>query len=111
MRDADCIELLQWALPRLEMRWGGFRKVRRQVCRRIAGRMRELGIAEVAGYRRYLESTPAEWRTLDPVGRKGVRPPWCRVEVPGPDAGNPLVQGWVNGRFLMPISDQTPDCS
>lgn len=57
------------------------------------------------------EVTLAEWRTLDAVGRKGVRPPWCQVRVPGPDAQSPLVEGWVNGRFLMPVSDQVPDCS
>jgi len=37
-----CIAFLQWALPRRDLRWAGFRKVCRQVCRRIAHRMREL---------------------------------------------------------------------
>jgi hypothetical protein len=32
--DAECVVFLQWALPRLGLRWQGFRKVRRQVCRR-----------------------------------------------------------------------------
>jgi len=32
MKDADCIDFLEWALPRLGMRWAGFRRVRGQVC-------------------------------------------------------------------------------
>ena len=36
MKDSDCVTFLQWALPRLHFRWPGFRKVRRQVCRRIS---------------------------------------------------------------------------
>jgi chemotaxis protein methyltransferase CheR len=47
------------------MRWAGFRKVRRQVCRRIERRLRELDLAGVDGYRAYLESTPGEWQHLD----------------------------------------------
>jgi len=40
MTDMDCVAFLQWALPKLHLRWAGFRKVRRQVCRRIERRMR-----------------------------------------------------------------------
>ena len=65
MSDAECVDFLQWALPRLRMRWAGFRKVRRQVCRRIERRLRELELAGVDGYRAYLESTPDEWQQLD----------------------------------------------
>lgn len=65
MKDAECVQFLQWALPRLRMRWPGFRKVRRQVCRRIERRLRELGLAGVDAYRAYLEADPAEWRQLD----------------------------------------------
>lgn len=64
MRDADCVAFLQWALPRLGLSWPGYRKVRRRVCRRIAGRMRELGLADAAAYRERLESQPAEWQAL-----------------------------------------------
>jgi chemotaxis protein methyltransferase CheR len=64
MRDADCVAFLQWALPRLGLRWPGYRKVRRQVCRRIAARMRELGLADAAAYRERLESESAEWQAL-----------------------------------------------
>lgn len=63
--DTDCVDLLQWALPRLEMRWAGFRKVRRQVCKRIKRRMRELSLHDFAAYREYLEDHPTEWKILD----------------------------------------------
>lgn len=69
MRDPECVALLQWALPRLRLRWGGFRRVRRQVCRRIARRLEELGLAGPAGYRSYLEAHPAEWTVLDGLCR------------------------------------------
>lgn len=69
MRNAECVEFLQWALPRLRMRWPGFRKVRRQVCRRIARRLRELGLPNVAAYRDYLEHNPGEWSRVDDACR------------------------------------------
>jgi chemotaxis protein methyltransferase CheR len=65
MRDQDCVAFLQWALPRLRMRWPGFRKVRRQVCKRIARRMDELDLREVDAYRSYLEEHEDEWAVLD----------------------------------------------
>jgi chemotaxis protein methyltransferase CheR len=65
MRDAECVDFLQWALPRMEMRWGGFRKVRGQVCKRISRRLRELGLGDLEDYRRRLEEDPAEWDFLD----------------------------------------------
>jgi len=63
--DSDCIAFLQWALPQLELRWRGFRKVRRQVCKRIKRRMGDIGVADLAGYRTLLETDSAEWRALD----------------------------------------------
>ena len=65
MRDRDCVEFLQWSLPRLRMRWQGFRKVRGQVCKRIDRRLRELGLPDVAAYRMFLETNDSEWATLD----------------------------------------------
>lgn len=65
MNDQECIGFLQWALPRLRMRWKGFRKVRGQVCKRIGRRLKELGLADAAAYRDYLEAHPAEWEILD----------------------------------------------
>jgi len=63
--DTDCTAFLQWALPQLELRWPGFRKVRRQVCKRLRRRMSELGLADLAAYRTRLEADPGEWRVLD----------------------------------------------
>ncbi len=65
MNDADCVAFLQWALPRLGLRWAGYRKVRRQVCKRVARRLRTLGLASLGAYRERLEQDPAEWRVLD----------------------------------------------
>ncbi len=65
MSDVDCVAFLQWALPRLDMRWRGFRKVRGQVCKRVKRRMRQLGLDEFSAYRERLEAEPQEWRVLD----------------------------------------------
>lgn len=65
MQDRDCVAFLQWSLPKMGFRWPGFRKVRRQVCRRITKRLRELELEDLSAYREHLESHPAEWKTLD----------------------------------------------
>lgn len=65
MENHDCVSFLQWSLPKLRMRWQGFRKVRGQVCKRIAGRMLELGLADISAYQSYLGNTPSEWAVLD----------------------------------------------
>jgi chemotaxis protein methyltransferase CheR len=65
MRDSECIAFLQWALPRLRMRWPGYRKVRRQVCKRVARRRDSLGLADTSAYHAYLETHPDEWAYLD----------------------------------------------
>jgi chemotaxis protein methyltransferase CheR len=67
--DSECVAFLQWALPRLGMRWAGFRKVRGQVCKRIARRLAELGLADLCAYRHRLEADPAEWRALESLCR------------------------------------------
>jgi len=72
VKDGECVALLQWALPQLELRWDGFRRVRGQVCKRIARRARELGLANVAAYRSYLEAHPAEWGTFDGMCRVSI---------------------------------------
>ncbi len=69
MRDDDCIAFLQWCLPRLGMRWPGFRRVRRQVCKRLARRLRALGLRDLAAYRRRLQAEPGEWPMLDGLCR------------------------------------------
>jgi len=63
--DQQGVEFLQWCLPRLHLRWRGFRKVRRQVYKRIARRMTELALSDIGRYRTYLQSRPEEWQRLD----------------------------------------------
>lgn len=63
--DSECVAFLQWALPHLGLRWAGYRKVRRQVCRRARRRAHELGLGSLAEYRSHLERHPQEWRELD----------------------------------------------
>jgi chemotaxis protein methyltransferase CheR len=67
--DAECVSFLQWALPRLHLRWAGFRKVRRQVCKRIGRRILELKLSGVDTYRAYLETHADEWAVLDALCR------------------------------------------
>ncbi len=69
MRDTVCVDFLRWALPRLHMRWRGFRRVRGQVCKRVDRRIRQLGLPDVAAYRCHLEVHPDEWRVLDGLCR------------------------------------------
>jgi chemotaxis protein methyltransferase CheR len=65
MNDATCVAFLTWALPRLGLAWPGFRRVRRQVCRRLGLRLQALRLADAAAYRAYLERHPEEWAVLD----------------------------------------------
>jgi len=69
MKESEWVPFLQWALPQLGLRWAGFRKVRRQVCKRIHRRMRELDRPTVQAYTTYLENCPAEWSVLDELCR------------------------------------------
>ena len=62
--DADCVAFLQWALPRVQMRWRGFRRIRKQVCKRLSRRLRELGLESLSDYRLHLEARPSEWAVL-----------------------------------------------
>ena len=65
MNDRECVDLLLWALPQLELRWAGFRKVRGRLCRRVARRLKELGLEHAAAYREYLQAHEKEWKTLE----------------------------------------------
>ena len=65
MTDAECTRFLQAALPRLGLRWPGFRKVRRLVCKRLAKRLQERDLPDLDAYGAYLESHPGEWALLD----------------------------------------------
>ena len=70
--DAEGIQFLQWCLPRLHLRWPGFRKVRRHVYKRIHRRLQELGLPSLEAYRVYLEDHPSEWATLDTLCWIGI---------------------------------------
>jgi chemotaxis protein methyltransferase CheR len=65
MRDAECVELLQWAAPRMGLRWSAFRRVKRQVCKRVRARARTLQLADAQAYVQYLEGHPDEWEALE----------------------------------------------
>ncbi len=69
MNDQECVQFLQWALPRLRLRWPGFRKVRRQVCKRVQRRLADLGLCDLAAYRDHLERHAEEWPVLDRLCR------------------------------------------
>jgi chemotaxis protein methyltransferase CheR len=64
MKDVDCVGFLQWALPRMDLHWPGFRKVRGIVCKRVDRRRRSLGLATLAAYRDYLGGNADEWKAL-----------------------------------------------
>lgn len=56
--------------------WPGFRRVHRQVCKRIGRRLRDLRLGGFDSYRRRLAADPDEWRILDgfcriPISRFG----------------------------------------
>jgi chemotaxis protein methyltransferase CheR len=65
MKDAEGVQFLQWCLPKLGLIWPGYRKVRRQVYKRIQRRLESLSVPALADYRRYLETHPEEWTVLD----------------------------------------------
>ena len=65
VRDQDCVEFLQSQLPCLELRWAGYRKVRRTVCKRLRRRLRELGLESLAAYAAVLAQDPGERRRFE----------------------------------------------
>jgi chemotaxis protein methyltransferase CheR len=62
--DAEGMEFLQWCLPRLCLRWPGFRKIRRRVYKRLKRRLHELGLPSIDAYRSYLAEHVEEWTEL-----------------------------------------------
>ncbi len=67
--DQACIAFLKWCLPELELRWSGYRKVRRLVGKRLKRRLVELGLADLDAYRALLLRDPGEWTRLDAMCR------------------------------------------
>jgi chemotaxis protein methyltransferase CheR len=72
----QCTALLQWALPRLGLRWRGFKRVRGQVCKRVHRRMDDLGLQRAADYRARLALDPAELALLDSLCRVTISRFW-----------------------------------
>lgn len=64
MKDSDCVDFLQWALPKMHMQWQGFRKVRKQVCKRIDQRLNAISLSDIRSYRNYLKTHTEEWSEL-----------------------------------------------
>jgi chemotaxis protein methyltransferase CheR len=69
MEDSEGVRFLQWCLPRLRLRWRGFRRVRRPVLQSIEHRLAQLRLPDLTAYRSYLEHHEAEWSVLDELCR------------------------------------------
>lgn len=69
VQQSECVAFLQWALPQLKMRWGGFRRVHKRVCKRLVRRLAELNLIDLEQYRDHLAMHPEEWQRLDVLCR------------------------------------------
>ncbi len=69
MTDSELVTFLKWCLPEMELRWAGFRKVRRTIRKRLSRRIRDLDLGDLAAYREKLQNDPAEWAVLDEICR------------------------------------------
>lgn len=65
MGDKDCIAFLQRQLPNLKLRWAGYRKVRRTVCKRLRRRLKELELESLEAYGALLERDPGELQVFE----------------------------------------------
>ncbi|NNK85399.1 MAG: chemotaxis protein CheR [Desulfobacterales bacterium] len=72
MSRSSYVDFLTWALPKLSMRYKGFRKVKRQVCRRIDQRMKTLDLSSLNEYKQHLIANQDEWPILDQ---------FCRIHI------------------------------
>jgi chemotaxis protein methyltransferase CheR len=95
----------------MRMRWEGFRRVRRQVCRRISSRLRELEIPDLDSYRDRLRRDHGEWVVLDTCCRVTISRFWRdrvvfeilgrevlpRLAVAALDHGRPALRVWSAG--------------
>ena len=69
MKERECISFLQCVMPTLRLQWHGFRKVRKQVCKRVERRIKALGLSGFDAYGEHLEHEPGEWAILDGMCR------------------------------------------
>lgn len=106
MRDAECVQFLRSILPGLRLRWAGFRGVRRQVCKRLGRRVRELNLPDLDAYRTYLDAHPQEWTVLDGLCRVTIsrffrdRAVWSHLEeeiLPALASAEPMLRCWSAG--------------
>lgn len=65
MRDAEFAAFFADVCPRLGLRAEGYPRTRGSVRKRVARRLRELGLESLAEYRRRLDAQGDEWRWLD----------------------------------------------
>jgi chemotaxis protein methyltransferase CheR len=66
------VRFLEWALPRLRLRWQGFRRVRGRVEKRLRRRLAALALPDLGAYRAHLETEPSEWEELDGLCRVSI---------------------------------------
>lgn len=64
-----CVAFLKWCLPHLGLRWGGYSRVHRIVCRRLGRRLAELGLGALSQYRAWLAAHPDEWAHVEAMCR------------------------------------------
>jgi len=72
MSHEACVKFLQWCLPRLGLRWQGYRKVHRLVCKRLNRRLAELGLTELSQYQVWLSAHPDEWARIEAMCRMPI---------------------------------------
>lgn len=72
MKDSEGVAFLQWGLPQMGLKWTGYRKVRRQVMKRIDRRLKELNLETVSDYRDFLAHHPEEWPHLESLCRISI---------------------------------------
>ncbi len=72
MTDDELVSFLQWALPKIGFRWKGFKKVRRQIGKRLKLRLSELDLYDIGAYKELLQTAPAEW---------GVFKSFCNITI------------------------------
>ena len=65
----DGVAFLQWSLPQLGLRWRGYRRVKKQVLKRVRRRMQALGLEDHDAYRAHLAAHPDEWPRLEAMSR------------------------------------------
>ena len=111
MEDDACVRFLQWLLPQLRMRYPGFRKVRKQVCKRIQRHIKQLNLSDAKAYQHYLEIHPDEWFIVDKLCRvtisrfyrdkvvlehisKDVLPVLAQAAI---TSGETIIRGWSAG--------------